>query len=146
MRLLLLTILLGCSLLQGCSPNDEAADPNPTPCGQATVISATQYANMVTYNYAFLNAQVNGDCLELTVGSSGCSGNSWTFKLIDANVLLESNPPQRLLRLKLTNPELCAAAFTKTVSFDLTGLRVAGTNKVKLQLDGWTGAPLEYQY
>ena len=40
--------------------------------------------------------------------------------------------PQRSLKLSLTNKEMCTAAFWKTVSFDLTPLRIKGTFKMNV--------------
>src|SRR5689334_1913312 len=79
------------------------------PCGPAPVINATAYANTSTNNYTIVSAIVNGNCLEVKISSSGCNGASWTTELIDSEAILKSNPPQRLLKLKLTNNELCNA-------------------------------------
>lgn len=114
-------------------------------CQKTAVIDKHLYNNTSTNNYLISNAVINGDCLQLTYGSSGCSGNTWVADLIDASEVAETNPPQRHIKLKLTNTELCAAVFSKTATFDLTPLRVLGSNSVSLVLTGYSGA-LIYNY
>ena len=57
----------------------------------------------------------------------------WELKLIDSEDILESNPPQRNLRLSLKNEESCLAYITKELTFDISNLQVNG-NKVQLNL------------
>ena len=59
--------------------------------------------------------------------------------------IAESFPPQRYLKLNLYNNEVCLAVFTKEESFDLTALRVEGTNEVLLNFEGFEESVL-YTY
>jgi hypothetical protein len=133
---ILVTLMLACSKKQ---TKDNG------PCGETPVIDQTAYMNTSTANYTITNAVVNGDCLEVTFGASGCSGSSWTVELVDSEAILDSNPVQRLIKLSLINNELCTAIFTKTVSFDITGLQVSGSRSVRLTLSGYNGGLL-YHY
>jgi len=140
--LLSLVIITG-SLMQACTKKDKSLK-NPG-CGPAVEISAIKYNNMVSHNYAFTNAVIDGDCLTITFGSSGCSGNTWVVEMFDSGTVDDYTPLQRYLRMKLTNTELCTAVPVKSVSFDIRPLRVLGKNSVELNLDGWHG-PLVYNY
>jgi len=71
--------------------------------------------------------------LKINFSSSGCNGDTWELKLIDSEDILESNPPQRNLRLSLKNEESCLAYITKELTFDISNLQVNG-NKVQLNL------------
>ncbi|MDC1539543.1 hypothetical protein N8480_02595 [Flavobacteriaceae bacterium] len=71
--------------------------------------------------------------MKINFSSSGCNGDTWELKLIDSEDILESNPPQRNLRLSLKNEELCEAYITKELTFDISNLQVDG-NKVQLNL------------
>ena len=91
------------------------------------------------------DAKINGDCLEIKFGASGCNSKTWVVELVNANIRLDSNPGHLFIKLELTNTELCAAAFQKTVSFDIRSLKVEGTKKVYLNLEGFSQA-LFYSY
>jgi hypothetical protein len=64
--------------------------------------------------------------------------------LIDSEAILESNPPQRNLRLSLKNEESCEAIINKEVSFDISKLQVDG-KKVLLNIFNSSGQIL-YEY
>ena len=51
----------------------------------------------------------------------------------DSEIILESIPPQRELRLSLKNEEACLAFITKEFTFDISSLRVDG-NQVQLKI------------
>lgn len=136
-------IIVAILLLSACTKKNNAVD-NPS-CGKAVIIDQNSYTKTDTTNYIITNATINGNCLEISFGSSGCSGNTWITELVDADAVLESNPVQRKIKLKLTNNELCAAAFKKTVSFDISKLKVSGTKKIILGLAGHSD-PLIYNF
>jgi hypothetical protein len=138
--LLVLALFIGIS---GCSKNNNRTQTSL--CDKNVLISSDLYNSSAANNYMITAARVNGDCLEVTFGASGCSGQSWIVELVDSEVIAKSNPPQRMIKLVLTNNELCAAAFTRTVSFDLTPLRVQGSDRVQLFLHG-LGQQLFYNY
>jgi hypothetical protein len=113
-------------------------------CQKNAIVNGNLY-NTVTLNYGITSAVITGDCLEIKFASSGCSGDTWVVDLVDANIILDSNPVQRKLRMKLVNMEACTAVPGKTVTFDLTPLRVASEHSVKLSLEGYSGS-LIYNY
>ena len=127
-----------------CSDDDKKTiDSN---CDkQAQVVSDTNFQDIITANYMITNVVLNGDCLSVTISSSGCSGETWDVELISSNSILESFPVQRLVKIELDNPEVCLAIVQKTVSFDLAPFQVDGQNQVILNIDGWNET-INYQY
>ena len=57
---------------------------------------------------------------------------------------MDSDPPQRPLRLSLKNEELCKAVFVKKLVFNIQELSVEG-NSVYLNIEGYKDKIL-YQY
>lgn len=132
--------------MMGCAKTGDKLKTLATAnCDKAAIIDKGIYAGLAATNYAITNAAINGDCLAITVSSSGCDGRSWVLDLIDSEAVYESNPPQRMLKLRLVNNEVCAAVFSRTVSFDIRSLRVSMSNSVLLTLAGYNQS-LVYNY
>lgn len=123
MKKLLFLALIGMNFLS-CSKNDKTLSPSV--CEKETLISAEQYLNSTSALFIINNISIDGNCLEISFGSSGCSGDTWEWEFIDSEAILESYPPQRNLKLSLKNEELCAAYITKEASFDISNLQVDG--------------------
>lgn len=102
-----------------------------------TVIHTAQYEELGD-NIPIREAKIMGDELHVTITDSGCSGSRWTAKLVDSGKLAYSNPPQRFAKIEFVNNEDCEALITRTFVFDLKPLRVTGSQKVSINLDGWT--------
>lgn len=111
-------------------------DPEPPVCDYNVVVDAQLYEKGTSSFFTLSDVNIVEDCLTLSVTSSGCSGDSWKFKLVDSGVIAESYPVQRYMRLLLTNNELCDAVITKKVSFNLTPIRT-GEHKVIIHLKNW---------
>lgn len=125
-------LVIAVSLL-ACSKNPRY---DSEPCAHAAIVDYDQYMNASSANYTITNVALHGDCLDVTYSSTGCSGAYWVTELYDAGVLALSLPPQRMLRLKLTNNELCTAVISRTNTFDVSKLRVSGENRVYLVVAG----------
>ncbi|MGV8814928.1 MAG: hypothetical protein ACOH2D_12555 [Gelidibacter sp.] len=130
MRRALILILIGIAFF-GCSSDDDNGNQNN--CDFGTIISAEQYSNAPADQLEINNLTINDNCLKINFSSGGCDGNTWELKLIDSGDIMESNPPQRNLRLSLKNEELCEAYITKELTFDISNLKVDG-NKVQLNI------------
>lgn len=129
MKKILTLILIGIAILS-CSNDDNANQNN---CDFKTIISGEQYVNAPDNQLVINSLDINDNCLKINFSSAGCEGNTWELKLIDSGDVMESNPPQRNLRLSLKNEELCEAYITKELTFDITNLKVNG-NKVQLNI------------
>ncbi|MFD2589166.1 hypothetical protein ACFSQJ_19740 [Croceitalea marina] len=127
-------------LVLSCS-NDNGDSNN---CEFQTVINDELYRNSPSALLTINDLEISGNCLRIDFSSSGCSGNTWELNLIDSGAILESFPPQRMLRLTLKNEELCEALFTKQLTFDISNLKVDG-NTVLLNVEGYEDKIL-YKY
>ncbi|MTB50459.1 hypothetical protein [Lewinella sp. W8] len=134
----LITLIGGLALLlaAGCCRPPDDDEPSNGLCPQAAFIDDDLFDNGQSANFQPTEMTVDGDCLFLTFGASGCSGDSWTFELVGGSAIAESLPPQRGIRFLLDNDEACLAFFTRTVQFDIVDLRAAGEESVTLNLMG----------
>lgn len=123
------TFLLFCCAFFIFSSCDNS-DNNSQSCNdKATVIADQPFNAIGTENYTITDVTLSGNCLSVTISSSGCSSNNWEMNLFGND--------QQQLKLELINPELCLAVFQKTVSYSLVPLREEGQNQVTLTLTGW---------
>ncbi|XCF07237.1 hypothetical protein ABI125_05115 [Tamlana crocina] len=142
--MLLAFVALLCFVNMTCE-NDDDSNGYMGDCDQNTVVDSDTYKNLETDRFTIISAEITGDCLNLEIGASGCDGSTWRFSLVDSGAVAESFPEQRYLKLQLLNEELCDAYFTKTISFDLTPLRVSGSNEIILHIEGLETS-LNYKY
>ncbi len=132
-------------LFVSCSDSDDNDEFIDSKCDQITSIDILKYKNNESSVFSIQSVEITGDCLEVIIGSGGCSGETWVTELVDANRVAESNPEQRDLRILLKNEELCNAFISKTYSFDLRPIRIVDSNKVLLNLEFWDEQIL-YEY
>ncbi|MGB8375579.1 MAG: hypothetical protein WCE57_09690 [Salegentibacter sp.] len=134
-------------LIIGCSKNDE----NPIDCSQSgncdkcIIINKDLYNQTNTDHYTIQHITINQDCLEVEFSSSGCDGNSWNIELVDLGAISETAIPQRNLKLKLENSELCDAYITRTISFDLTNLQLDTYDRLNLKIANYDNL-INYEY
>ena len=118
----------------GCSDDDN--DPvDVKPCGPEVVISNEAYKNAPDDALDIKEVQLSGNCLTISFGASGCSGESWELQLIASADIAESLPPQQSVRISLKNEEVCLAYFERAVEFDITSLNANG--EIQLNLLGY---------
>ena len=110
---------------------------NQSGCDQDVIISETEYQNALSESFAIMEMQIEGDCLKIRFGASGCDGSTWAVKLIDSGMVAESYPCQRTLRLTLDNKELCDAFITKEIAFNIKDLQIRGDDRVALHISGY---------
>jgi len=141
------TILLSIAastLFSGCEKMMDCMDKHNN-CEKSVLLNKVLYDNTSSANYMITDAKISGDCLEVKFGSSGCDAKSWKVELVDAESISESATPQRSLKLALTNSEMCTVALSKSVSFDLTPLRIKAISKINLSLEGLNNQ-IAYKY
>ena len=125
-------------MLACTSSDDDNLSIYEGDCDQDSVVNAQLYENARTDDFQINEISVVDNCLLLSLSASGCSGEAWDMQLIDSGNVLESFPPQRMLRFVFTNPEDCEALITKEISFDLAILQVEG-NQVNLSIEQING-------
>ncbi len=120
-------LILALLLAFSCTKKEtDPIEPIISSCEQNTTISVELYQSE-SDSVNIDSLMIDGNCLNIYYGASGCDGNSWEVQLYDSGNILESSPPQRNIRLVMNNPEICEAYFTKETSFDISNLQVEGS-------------------
>lgn len=132
-------------LFASCHHLDDVPVPAIPNCNENAIEDATRFSQISTANYYIDNVVLNGDCLEVTISSSGCNPDNWEMSLIGARSLATVSPPDVGVKVELINNDACLAVFKKTVSFNVTPFQWAGQSQVRLVIDGWN-SPILYQY
>lgn len=140
-KLILTLFILGFFL--GCTEDDNN-EPNNSNCDQEIIINDSLFSNAPNDDFDFVNVEINGDCLEITIRYGGGCGDV-ELKLIAPEVFIYTNPPQKDIRLSFKDDDDCKALIQKKISFDLTPIRTIIVNKVLLNLTGWNDQ-LIYNY
>ena len=144
-KIRLLAFTLTCFFLTNFTcKNDDVGFPI-TDCDSFAFVDDSQYDNADSAFFEIISASIEGDCLNIEISSSGCSGETWVMELFSNTIINESLPIQRGIRLVLTNNEACLAVFSKEMSFDLTNLQVEGENEIVFNLEEYSGE-LNYSY
>ncbi len=138
-----IVLIILCFVNMKCEESDN--DVVNSSCDFISVIDKTQYDNLDTANFKFINVEIVDDCIIIKIGASGCSGDNWGFNLVDSGVVAESSPEQRYLKFELVNDEACLAYFERTISFDLLPLQVNGSNEIILHIEN-VDSSLNYKY
>jgi hypothetical protein len=109
------------------------------------IIDKDVYDNTTTDNYSITNIELNDDTLKISISFSGCSPDSDRIYLVDSESVLESTPPQLLLKLEFFKEESCLAAFNRILEFNINNLQVSSINELNLSIEGWNNN-ITYQY
>lgn len=125
-----------CTLFNVIDEINDNTQPVVGLCDEAAVVDANLFLLGSKDYHVIDKAVLIDNCLEITFSASGCSGSSWKYELVDAGDVMESNPIQRNARLVFSNPEMCEAYFSKTVSFDISALKCNGDTFI-LHLKGY---------
>ncbi|WP_152604834.1 hypothetical protein [Psychroserpens jangbogonensis] len=125
-----------------CDEDDDIQESN---CGQSVIIDNVFFESAVSGDYQLVSFDINEDCLTIEVSASGCDGETWSMVLVDSGEVAESSPEQRYLKFVFTNEEACLAVFNQSRIFNLSGLRVDGSNEVVLNIEGFPEV-INYMY
>ncbi len=138
--LIALILLMGLYLFSACSD-----DGDESMCDQKVIVDSERHMNGPSDHVQITDARIEGDCLLITFGASGCSGDNWNLALFDAAVIAESFPVQRYVRLSLDNHEDCLAFFTREMSFDLEPIQLKEYDTIIINLEDYD-QQLQYEY
>ncbi|HUH25199.1 MAG TPA: hypothetical protein VLY87_01105 [Flavobacterium sp.] len=144
-RIIILMFFTGLLFVSCRFLDDGITIPINLKCDKNIVVDEIKYNQISTNNYGITNVVLNGDCLEVTISSSGCDPNGWMMSLVASENVVETLPIQQNIKVELINNQYCLAVFKKIVSFDLTSIQNTGQNQVLLNIDGWN-TPILYQY
>lgn len=143
-KIFALLVLFG-MLFVACSDDDNNTGDVLQCDLTSQVIEEEAFNEVLTENYQISNVVLNQDCLEITLTSGGCDGNSWELNLYSINNFNTIFPLQRAVKVELINEEICLAIVEKTISFDLIPFRIEGQSEVPLNIVGWEEQTV-YQY
>jgi hypothetical protein len=140
-----LLLFLPIILILSCnSENDNSTIENN--CDFTSEIILEEDFNAIyTSNYGIIEVELNGDCLEMRFGASGCGTDLWEENLYSTDAFYNVFPLQRDVKMELINDEACLAFFQKTVSFDLTPFQIDGQSDLPLNINGWN-EQITYEY
>lgn len=124
-----------------CSCDDD----NAISCERSVEINEIAYTDAPDWKVNILESEIDGDCLRLKFGTSGCSEEGWNVRLIDADIIMKSLPVQRNIRLSVTGTGLCEVYFTKEMTFDLSEIQLDTENTINLNLKN-SGDVIQYNY
>ena len=132
----ILTLVLVAYTIFSCSSDDDNDNQTSIDCdveNSIAIISAELFENAPSDQVTINSLSILNDDLTVNFSASGCDGGSWEFKLISAEEVAESDPPQRTLRLSLRNEELCQAVITQELTVNISNLQLEG-NQVVLNI------------
>ena len=138
-KISLLLVFFGILFISSCNNDDGTATGSD--CVMTKIIDENTFNELSTENYQLDNIILNDNCMEITLTSTGCDGKTWELNLYG----LETTTIEKPVKLELINEETCLAIVKKTISFNLTPLRVEGQNEVLINIEGWN-EPIIYQY
>lgn len=122
-------------VFNSCSVNNDTF--LQVACGNPVVIDNAAFASTVVANYTIKGVSISENCLTITITSSGCSGNTWEASLVDSGEQTNGLPPQRFLKLVLTNNESCLSVFERSFTFDISSIRSQQSEVILLNIRGW---------
>lgn len=129
-------------VVNACSVDDDQVTID---CGSNVIVNNNLYESVQNESaFQVVNAEIIGNCLEVDIASGGCDGSSWQVDLIDADIIVETLPEERYLKISFENQELCNAIVTRTFSFDIQALQTS-QQSVLLNLENYEEQML-YEY
>ena len=132
-----LLLFLPITLILSCNSEDDNSTIENNCYFTSEIILEEDFNAINTSNYGIIEVELNGDCLEITFGSSGCGTDLWEENLYSTDTFYNVFPLQRDVKMELINDETCLAFFQKTVSFDLTPFQIDGQSDLPLNINGW---------
>ena len=135
-------LIFGLILMNSCQDDDRQAAKD---CDREVIVDNALFRDAPSDALNIISAGIVDDSLQIEFAASGCDGDSWKIKLIDAEMIMESMPPQRKLRISLKNEEACLAVVRRKISVDLTPIRIEGYRQLLINLSNWDDQLL-YKY
>jgi len=118
-------------------------DPNPNPgCVPLVVGDDVKYPTEPGGPVHIESAFIEGNCLKMKIGFSGCDGNEARIAMTWDGNFSGLTPTVTLVPVDM-EPQLCNAYFLKDVSYDLSALRASDQGTITIHIEGWD-YPLSY--
>ncbi|WP_158857659.1 hypothetical protein [Lunatibacter salilacus] len=132
-------ILISMAILQfSCTEEDEIIRCDAQPNISESLYGTTSSSVTIT------GASILTNCLEIRFSYTGCTDVA-TYDLAVSEIVSDTYPPNRAMRIVLSEEGNCSITQSQTYRVDLTILQVEDTSRLNLELEGW-GEPLVYGY
>lgn len=143
----LIVIIISVFIVISCSEVGNAPQVEPeTVCDSfINIVSEDQFNTPDDADFNIENVVINQDCLNISIVDSGCNADNWEVNLLTTSSVMESNPVQKALKVRLINDQACLAVFQKTKTFDLTPIQIEAENEIILDIEGWSTS-VNYTY
>lgn len=129
-QLLTSIFLISFLLLYGCTNQEEILQNNDA-CTKYVELNYSNYNSLKTDPLSLINAKIDGDCLILTLQyGGGCKEHQIDLALIQPECGTPPLPPPTFEIRHNANDDVCKALITKEYSFDISGIREEGKNKI----------------
>ncbi len=139
-----ITLLLSIILLHsGCSSGENPYQ-SPLENSDTIRINNTLFFEGPDDNYQLLSASIEGNNLNLTIVYGGGCGEVF-YDLLASDVYLDGDATETNVRLAFDDKDACEAGLELTLSFDLSQIQRANTDKVIIYLNKWDQR-IEYNY
>lgn len=123
--------------LCACTEQVKEAEISQGDCQQYVDLNAFNYDSLKTDPITVIDAQVEGDCLKLTLQyGGGCKEHKVDLALIHPWCGTPPIPPPTFEIRHDSNQDNCKALVTKDYSFDVSGIREQGKTSVDFILYG----------
>lgn len=100
-------------------------------CPDYVELNYSNYSSLSTDPITIIEAKVDGDCLVLTLQyGGGCKEHQIDLALIQPECGTPPLPPPTFEIRHNANGDACKALVTKDYSFDISGIREDGKNKI----------------
>jgi hypothetical protein len=100
-------------------------------CFDYVELNYSNYSSLSTDPITIIEAKVDGDCLKLTLQyGGGCKEHQVDLALIQPDCGTPPLPPPTFEIRHNANGDACKALVTKDYSFDISGIREEGKNKI----------------
>ena len=140
MKTSIFTLVLLLSLISCDKPN-----PNTNSCEDSGyLVNTTLFSGITSDDFDISEAQIIGDCLEIGIRVGGGCGEL-NYSLIADEMVIETYPEKRMIRLILDDQDNCEALLYEKILFDISNFRTGKTGTVILLLEGFDDG-LEYKY
>jgi hypothetical protein len=139
-----LLILFSCTEAEN-APQLQSDLSDPDCDAPIQIITQDEFNDLADPEFSIEVVSINQDCLSISISDSGCSPDNWDINLLTTDAVMESNPPQKNLKVEVLNNEACLAIFQKTKVFDLTPIQNNGDSEIILNIEGWLN-PVNYEY
>lgn len=122
-------------LFSACTQKTEELT-NSGECPDYVELNYSNYNSLSTDPITIIRAKVDGDCLVLTLQyGGGCKEHQIDLALIRPECGTPPLPPPTFEIRHNANGDACKALVTKDYSFDISGIREEGKNKIDFILE-----------